>query len=286
MASHRMRLGELLLSLKLVNKKQLEQGLDVQKESPAPLGSILVGLGFISEDQLLNALAAQMGVSPWRLDEQPARLTAIARLPHNVARTYQVLPVDIRGDLLVLGMRNPLDVDAIDLVHNMTRMRIDPVLVDSDRLVRAIEEAYGKYKVDSTNVDKLVMEAINDFSPERPVEKVNEADAKDAESSPVISLVNQIISDAIRLGASDIHVEPRGKKVEVRFRVDGDLRKVREIPTAILPMLTTRLKIMAELDIVEFRMPQDGRFGIEIDGRAVDLRMSVLPNHHGQRIVL
>src|SRR5687768_16260486 len=98
MASHRMRLGELLISLKLVSKKQLEQGLEVQKSAPAPLGSILVGLNFITEDQLLNALAAQMGVSPWRLDEQPCRPAAIARVAHNIARTYQVLPVEIRGD--------------------------------------------------------------------------------------------------------------------------------------------------------------------------------------------
>lgn len=279
-----MRLGELLISLKLVSKKQLEQGLEVQKTSPAPLGSILVGLNFITEDQLLNALAAQMGVSPWRLDEQPSRPAAIARVAHNIARTYQVLPVEIRGDLLILAMRNPLDVDAIDLVHNMTGMRIEPVLVDSDRLVKAIEDAYGVQKLDASNVDKLVMEAINDFSPESP--KVSASDVKDADSKPVVSLVNQLIGDAIRLGASDIHIEPRGKKVEVRYRVDGDLRKVREVPIAILPMLTTRMKIMAELDIVEFRMPQDGRFNVQLDGREVDLRMSVLPNHHGQRIVL
>ncbi len=286
MASHRMRLGELLLSLRLVNKKQLEQGLEVQKSNPAPLGSILVGLGFITEDQLLNALAAQMGVSPWRLDEQPPKLSAIARVSYSVARTYQVLPVEIRGDLLILAMRNPLDVDAIDLVHNMTGMRIEPVLVDSDRLVRCIEENYASARIESTNVDKLVMEAINDFTPEAMADKGSDLDAKDPNSKPVVTLVNQIIGDAIRLGASDIHVEPRGKKVDVRFRVDGDLRKVREIPIAILPMLTTRLKIMAELDIVEFRLPQDGRFGVQIEGREVDLRVSVLPNHHGQRIVL
>lgn len=286
MASHRMRLGELLISLRLVTKKQLEQGLEIQKETPAPLGSILVSLGFISEDQLLNALAAQMGVSPWRLDEQPPRNTAIARVPQHIARTYQALPVEIRGDLLVLAMRNPLDVDAIDLIHNMTGMRIEPVLVDSDRLVKAIEEAYGAMRVDNTNVDKLVMEAINEFNPDNKNSKTSEADAKATDNSPVISLVNQIIGDAIRMGASDIHVEPRGKKADVRYRIDGDLKKIREIPMAILPMLTTRVKIMAELDIVEFRVPQDGRFSVDVDGREVDIRMSVLPNKHGQRLVL
>jgi type IV pilus assembly protein PilB len=286
MATHRMRLGELLLSLKLVSKKQLDRGLELQKESPAPLGSILVGLGYITEDQLLNALAAQMGVSPWRLDEQPPKNAAVARVPSHIARTYQVLPVDIRGDLMLLGMRNPLDVDAIDLIHNMTSMRIEPVLVDSDRLVRSIEDAYSSVRPEPTSMDKLIMEAINDFNPDAPVVRTSSVDTKEADSKPVVTLVNNIIGDAIRLGASDIHIEPRGKRVDVRYRVDGDLRRVREIPLAILPMLTTRMKIMAELDIVEFRIPQDGRFSVKIDDREVDIRMSVLPNHHGQRVVL
>lgn len=282
-----MRLGELLMSLKLINTKQLQQGLELQRDSRAPLGSILVGLGYITEDQLLNALAAQMGVSPWRLDEQPPRNTAVARVPHNVARTYQLLPVDIRGDLLVVAMRNPMDVDAIDLVHNMTSMRIEPVLVDSDRLTNAIESAYAGFSgasTGATNMDKLVMEAINDFGTD--TKKVAVTDEKDADSKPVVGLVNQIIGDAIRMGASDIHIEPRGKKVDVRYRVDGDLRRVRDIPLSILPALTTRMKIMAELDIVEFRVPQDGRFGVKVDNREIDIRMSVLPNQHGQRIVL
>ena len=285
MASHRMRLGELLTSLRLVTPKQLEQGLEVQKSSPAPLGTILVGLGYLSEDQLLNALAAQYGVAPWRLSDRPPAASIIAKVSPEVARTYQILPVDTRGDLLVLAMRNPMDVDAIDLAHNMSGMRIEPVLADSERLVRAIDTAYGSpVRVGGANVDKLVMDAINDSSG-APAEIVTESD-KDIDSKPVVSLVNQIIQDAIRLGASDVHMEPRGKKVDVRYRVDGDLRLVREVQIAILPMLTTRLKIMAELDIVEFRLPQDGRFSVQIDGREVDLRMSVLPNRHGQRIVL
>jgi type IV pilus assembly protein PilB len=286
MASHRMRLGDLLLSLKLVDRKQLEQGMEVQKSSPAPLGTILVGLGFLTEDQLLSALASQMGVSPWRLANAPPNPQAVARVSATVARSYQVLPVDVRGDLLVLAMRNPLDVDAIDLVYNLTSMRIEPVLVDPDRLVQAIDAAYGLARTESPSVDRLVMEAINDFDPESVEDQHYSANEKDADSKPVVSLVNQIVSEAIRAGASDVHIEPRGKRVEVRYRVDGDLRKVREIPAAILPMLTTRLKIMAELDIVEFRLPQDGRIGMKIDNRVVDLRMSVLPNHHGQRIVL
>jgi len=278
-----MRLGELLCSLKLISRQQLEQALEVQKASPAPLGTIVVGLGFVSEDQLLNALAAQYGVAPYRLLEQPPSATILAKISPEVARTYQVLPVEIRGSLLLLAMRNPLDIDAIDLAHSMSGMRIEPVLADSERLVRSIDMAYGSpMRTSIGSVDKMVMDAIND-SADLPDSDVDE---KDVDSKPVVILVNQIIQEAVRMGASDIHLEPRGRKIDVRYRVDGDLRVVREIPAAILPMLTTRLKIIAELDIVESRMPQDGRFNLQVDGREVDFRMSVLPNKHGQRIVL
>lgn len=284
MTTQRVRLGELLLALKLINENQLEEGLELQRQTPAPLGSILVGLGFLSEDQLLNALAAQMGVSPWRLDQDPARHNAIACLPPHIARRYEVLPVDLRGDLLILAMRNPLDIDAIDFVRNLTHKRVEPVLADAGRLAKGLEEAYSSFRPDAT-MDGLVMQAVNDAGNAALPDPIREADAKDA-SKPVVGLVNQILSDAIQMGASDIHIEPRGKRVEVRFRIDGEARRVREIPTAILPMLTTRLKIMSDLDIVEFRVPQDGRFSMKLHDREIDFRVSVLPNHHGQRIVL
>lgn len=284
MASYRVRLGELLISLRLINKHQLEQGLELQQQSPAPLGSILVGLGFISEDQLLNALAAQMGVSPWRLDEQAVNKAAVGRLTQHMARLYQVLPVDIKGDLLVLAMRNPLDIDAIDLIHNLTNMRIEPVLVDADRLVKAIEEAYSSFRPEA-DLGGLVMQAVNQADASKPADVISESDEKD-QTKPVIGLVNQILTDAITMGASDIHLEPRGKRVDVRFRIDGEIRKVRDFPSTIMPMLTTRIKIMSELDIVEFRVPQDGRFSMKINAREIDFRVSVLPNHHGQRIAL
>jgi type IV pilus assembly protein PilB len=285
MSVYRMRLGELLISLKLIDRRQLDEALELQAQSPAPLGSILVGLGHVSEDQLLNALASQMGVSPWRLDKQPPTITVAARLPVAIARTYQVLPVEIRSDLMILAMRNPLDVDAIDLVRNVTRMRIEPVLVDADRLPRAIEEVYSSGLQSDSVVDRLVMHAVNDAG--TPIERDAPKEPKSATvSKPVVALVNQILADAVAMGASDVHLEPRGDRVDVRFRVDGDVRLIRKLPLSILPMLTTRLKIVAELDIVEFRVPQDGRFTMKLHNREVDFRVSVLPNLHGGRIVL
>ncbi len=286
MATKRKRLGELLVSLRLLSSEQLEQALAAKKDDEAPLGTVLVQLGFISEELLLNALAAQIGVWPWRLEERPPDPKAVKLLPAEISKAHQILPVEIRSDLLVLAMVNPLDIMAIERVRTVTGMRIEPVLADAQRLAKAIDDAHGGGRKRLTeNLDELVEMALKDFN----VSSKSKSQAEtitDADTRPVVGLVNQLIVDAIRAKASDIHIEPRADRVDVRYRIDGQLIKGRDLPSSLLPMLTTRLKIMAEIDIVEFRIPQDGRISVQIDGRNVDLRMSVLPNHYGQRIVL
>src|SRR5579862_2187120 len=238
----------------------------------------------MTEERLLGATAAQMGVSPWHLGDQPPQPEAIRRVPGNICRTYQLLPVEIRADLLVVAMRNPLDLDAIDLVRNVASMRIEPVLVDGDRLMRSIDDVYGA-TVREPDFDDLIENAAGART-NKPRHIGQAVQKMDSDSRPIVNLVNQILTEAIRAGASDVHIEPRHERVDVRYRIDGQMKRVSEIPYNLLPMITTRLKIMAEIDIVEFRVPQDGRVAVLIDGRHVDLRVSVLPNHHGQRIVL
>src|SRR5579862_9757056 len=155
MAQKLTRLRDLLISMKLVTRDELAQAERMQRESPAPIGSILVSLGFLNEERLLSATAAQMGVSPWHLGDQPPQSEAIRRVPGNICRTYQLLPVEVRGDLLVIAMRNPLDLDAIDLVRNVAAMRVEPVLVDGDRLMRAIDENHAAV-VNEGNFDNLI----------------------------------------------------------------------------------------------------------------------------------
>lgn len=284
MSNHRKRLGEVLVSLKLITPFQLAEAVEAQKERAEPLGKVLVQLGYLTEDLLLNALAAQYGVWPWRLDEMPPDPTVARKLPKQACIQHQVLPVAIRGDLLLLGMVDPHNLDAIDLARNVTGMRIEAVLCDSDRLFRNIDMVFSATKSEKQTED-LVDQALKDFRVD--AKSANKAaEISEVDTRPVVGLVNQMLTDAIREGASDVHVEPRADRVDVRFRIDGELRKMREFPSSLLPMFVTRLKIMAELDIVEFRVPQDGRVAVVVDGRNVDLRVSVLPNHHGQRVVL
>lgn len=283
MANHRKRLGESLLSLRLISEKNLTDALAIQKESPNSLGQILVAMGAISEDQLLNVLAAQHGVSPWRLDQHPPSSNALLLIPKELCRRHQILPIREQGDQLVLGMRDPRDIDAIDLARNISGKRIQPVMVDLSRLTAILEATIAATAIQS-DVDDLILKAVGEASGREYFQQ--KADLAERDTRPVIGLVNQILSEAIRAGASDIHIEPRADKIEVRFRVDGDLRPVREMPATIFSMFLTRLKIMSEMDIVENRLPQDGRVTVDIDGRDVDLRVSTLPSHYGQRMVL
>jgi type IV pilus assembly protein PilB len=282
-AADRKRLGEVLVGRRLITEDQLRVAQTAQRESPAPLSAVLISMGMVTEERLLRALAAESGVSVWQLDRDPPKQSAIHRVPEHICRTYQVLPVEVRGDLLLLAMRNTEDLDAIDAVRNVTGMRVEPVLVNEERLAKSIEKSYSIHGASET-LDGFVNQALEEFKPAES--KSNASVMSEVDTRPVVGLVNQIITDAIRFGASDVHIEPRNGRVDLRYRIDGQLQKLREIPDGLMPMLTTRLKIMAELDIVETRLPQDGRITVEIDGRDVDLRVSVLPNYHGQRIVL
>lgn len=277
------RLGELLIAQRLISNEQLDHALEVQRETHETLGAVLVTLGYLDEPLLLKAMAAQKGVRPWDLTTQPPKPYALGRVPENICRTYQVLPVEAQADLLIVAMRNPDDLEALELVRNITGMRIEPVLADEDKLLEVIDQVQNARTVGNA-VGGFVAQAMGELDEDAPIELENlEVDEDDR---PVVALVNTVLTEAIRVGASDVHIEPRGGRVDIRFRVDGEMRKIQEIPARLLPMLIARMKIMAELDIVEFRLPQDGRISVRIDGRVVDIRVAVLPNYHGQRLVM
>jgi type IV pilus assembly protein PilB len=277
--------GRILVSRRLISEAQLSSAVEMLDESSASLGSVLISCGFITEELLVKALAAHMGVPAWDLEKDPPAAAAVSKLSADLCRAHSALPVQVRGDLLLVAMADPGDLSAVEKIRKAAGMRIEPVLAFDQRLERAIEEAHGVLK-HGESLKAHVSKAMANV--ERPSDALHEQHqlTSDEEERPIVTLVNQILKDAIRLRASDVHIEPRTGHVDIRYRVDGQLQKVREIPSSLLAMLTTRLKIMAELDIVESRMPQDGRVAVNIDGRLVDLRVSVLPNHHGQRIVL
>ncbi|MCE9557927.1 MAG: Flp pilus assembly complex ATPase component TadA [Armatimonadetes bacterium] len=281
----RKKLGEILLANRLITASQLEEALTVQKDTKQPLGAILISLGFVSEQLLLQVLAAQQGVGAWHIEKDPPTQDAMAMLPISICAQYQMIPVQVRGDLLLVAMRDPGDLDAIDFARNVTHMRVESVLAEEHKLAAFIERMEREGRESMVIGDKVDL-ALNSVVDRTMVSKREDVELAEEDTRPVVALVNQILTDAIRMGSSDIHFEPRTSCVELRFRVDGELVKVREIPDELQGMLTTRIKIMADLDIVESRLPQNGRISVKIDGRQVDLRVSTLPNIHGQRIVL
>lgn len=284
------RIGEALVALRLVTREQLASAKERQSKEKLGLAATLVATGLITEERLLSALAAHLGVRPWRLDEQPPDARARRALNPDLCRKHWIIPVLLNGDLLTVGMVQPQDTAVVELVRDITGHRVEAVLVEPSALLRALDAVDGGSRASGpgldqqlASLDNLIEAALEGKSTAR---REGPALLTEADTRPVVGLVNQILSEAIRRQASDIHLEPRADRIEVRYRIDGQLLLARTLPADLHPMLATRLKIMAEMDIVEWRVPQDGRMSVHIDGREVDLRVSMLPNYYGQRLVL
>jgi type IV pilus assembly protein PilB len=281
------KVGELLKELGLISEADLKQALAQQQVKKGPLGQILVEMGLITDRLLLKVLAAQKDVIPWFFDKE-LESDLLNILQPDFCRRAQVLVVARNGENLILAMRNPADMDAIDHVTSVTGRKVEAALANDAELASKIEEAYSRdSRSHKAHVDALVQEAIKfaDFKPVS-IDDSKSLQTLEQETRPVTGIVNKIISDGIQMGASDIHIEPTARCLQVRYRMDGRLHKVSEIPKELNPMIAARVKIMAELDPVEWRVPQDGRIGIAIEGRPIDLRISVLPTFYGGRITM
>ncbi|MCU0316872.1 MAG: Flp pilus assembly complex ATPase component TadA [Fimbriimonadaceae bacterium] len=274
------RLGLLLLENKLITKRELEKALRNQTKTGQRLGQILIEQGSLTEKRLLQVISAQKGISPWSLETDHPTQEALECLSNDFCRKHQVLPVALRGDLLLLAIASPDDHSAIEAARIESGKRVEPVLADPGRISSWLRD---ERETSSPALDRFVNKAVETSSPVTVKVTTNLADE---ETRPVVGLVNHILQDAIRLRASDVHIEPQSDKAEIRYRLDGELVKVRNIPHSILPMVTTRIKIMAEIDIVEYRIPQDGRITVVQGKKTIDIRVSVLPTVHGQRLVL
>ncbi|HVS02256.1 MAG TPA: type IV-A pilus assembly ATPase PilB [Thermoanaerobaculia bacterium] len=287
------KLGDLLVSTGAINKDQLQNALDLQKKEGGRIGSNVVKLGFVSEDKLTELLSKHFGVPSVNLDRVEVDEAIIKIIPADVARKYTILPISKAGAKLTIAMLDPTNVFAMDDIKFMTGYNVEPVVAAETALREAIERYYG-----STHAIELkkVMEdlAEEDDTDLEVLEEDEELDLaaleQESEEAPVVRLVNIILTDAIKRGASDIHVEPYEKDLRVRYRIDGLLYEMMHPPLRLREAITSRLKIMAKLDIAEKRLPQDGRIKIKtrISGRVKDLdyRVSVLPTIFGEKIVM
>jgi len=270
----RERLGELLVSAGLITAEQLSEVLDLQLKDGGKLGEVLVNQLILTEDDIAQALAKQKDLQHVNLTGYKVDRAAVNLLPERMAMKRLAIPIGFDGDLLILAMADPLDVEAIDDVEMRTGMRVVPVVASRSQVIYAID----KY-VTSADAFQDVVETSLDA-------EVEVSDVVTGDDVPIVRLVNQLLREAVRDGASDIHIEPDGKKVRVRYRVDGVLHEVMTLPGASRAGVTSRLKIMAEMDIAERRRPQDGRIAVKVDDRPVDIRVASLPTPHGEALVL
>jgi type IV pilus assembly protein PilB len=288
------RLGDLLVKEKVINPEQLEQALKVQKESGTRLGSILVKLGFLSDEDVTNFLSRQYGVPAINLNFFEIDSSVVKLIPYETAKRYQILPLSRVGASLTIAMVDPTNVFAMDDIKFMTGFNIEPVVASESSILEGIEKAYGQG--DQQEDLESVMAAMSDGG-EADVElQSEEAEMglseleKAADEAPIVKLVNMVLTDAVKRGASDIHVEPYEKEYRVRFRIDGMLQTIMSPPTKLKDAITSRIKIMAKLDISEKRLPQDGRIMLKVNlgGRKkqLDYRVSTLPTLWGEKIVM
>jgi type IV pilus assembly protein PilB len=286
------RLGDLLIREGLIDSEQLARALQEQKGSNDKLGSILVKLKFVTEEKLVAFLSRQYGIQSITLTQLDIDPDVLKLVPEQLARKYEILPVKRQGNQLTLAMGEPTNVFALDDVAFMTNLQVIPVVASQAAIRQAIDRAYDS---GGGGLAEIVSEMEGAASEVELVEGNEEALAskidifelkESADEAPVVRLINMILVDAIRRGASDIHLEPYEKVFRVRFRVDGVLYEIMTPPKRIEAALTSRVKIMSNLDIAERRLPQDGRIKLRFNQREIDFRVSTLPTIFGEKTVM
>src|SRR3989454_8459840 len=290
------KLGEMLIKAGLLTPQKLQEALEYQKTNGGKLGLNLVKLGFVKEEDITRVLSQQYGVPAINLTKVEVDDTVVKLIPSEVAQKYLIMPVSRTGATLTIAMVDPTNVFAMDDIKFMTGYNVEPVVASEVAIKEAIDRYYGS--IHALELKKVMDEmAQEDQDQSQNLELLEEEQEVDlakleaaTEEAPVVRLVNLILTDSIKRGASDIHIEPYEKDFRVRFRIDGVLYEIMQPPMKLRDAITSRLKIMAKLDISEKRLPQDGRIKIKMKlqgkNREMDYRVSVLPTLFGEKIVL
>ncbi len=287
------KFGETLVKGGQISELQLQEALALQKEQGGRLGTNLVKLGHMTERTLVEALSKHFGVPSVELNSMEIDESVIKIIPADIARKYTILPVSKAGATVTVAMIDPTNVFAMDDVKFMTGYKVEPVVASETSIRSSIDKFYGS--AHSIELKKVMEGLTEETSGELEVlDEEEDLDLatleEESEQAPVVKLVNIVLSDAIKRGASDIHIEPYEKEYRVRYRIDGILYEMMHPPIKLKEAITSRIKIMAKLDIAEKRLPQDGRIKIKtkVSGRVKDLdfRVSVLPTLFGEKIVM
>jgi type IV pilus assembly protein PilB len=296
------RIGELLLKEKRITPEQLQEALNYQRQHGGKLGFNLVRLGFVRDEEITAILSKQYGVPSIDLGQFEIDPTVIKLIPGETAQKYQIVPLSRAGATLTIAMTDPTNVFAMDDIKFMTGYNVEPVVASETAVLEALQAYYSKptngsdgqasaLEVASRALEEMPSESEEGVEVIDDIEEISvETLIKQGEEAPIIKMVNVILMSAIQKGASDIHIEPYEKELRIRYRIDGILYTVMQPPMKFRDAMTSRIKIMAKLDIAEKRLPQDGRIKIRFQDNGattdIDFRVSCLPTLFGEKIVM
>ncbi len=280
-------IGQILKGMGLITELDIQEALQEQKSKGGALGRILSDKGLVTDADLRVAIAKQAGMDPIDLDEVTVTSDLLDLVPAHVAETYQVVPVEFDGKVLTLALADPQNISALDDMKFMLNVEVKGALSDPE----SVERAMKKYYSDRTesmesllgSMDQGDIEVLDDSR--HDMMDMDQLE-QDVNAAPVVKLLNMVLLSAIKDRASDIHLEPFEKEFKIRYRVDGVLYEMMPPPIQLARAVISRVKVMANLDIAETRLPQDGRIELNISGRPVDLRVSTLPTMYGESVVM
>lgn len=278
--SSRKKLGELLIEAGCVTQEQVEKALEMQKETGLKLGEILIKENYVSEEQILKVIQFQLGIEYIDIRKVYIDEETVKMIPEETCRKYCVIPIEVLNGELVIAMNDPLNYYAIDDIKLCIPLPVKPVISSEPDIINAIEKFFGKQTAER---------AVQEFEKEYVFNDVKTDElehSKEIDNAPIVKYVNTIIENSIRNNASDIHIEPEDDDIRVRIRVDGILSEIMSSPLNMLNAILTRIKVMADMNVAEKRVPQDGRIAFKIDGKNIDLRVSTIPTKYGEKVVM
>jgi len=274
------KLGELLLYNGKITKEQLDKALEKQRQSHKKIGEILVEEGYVTDKDIIEVLEFQLGFPHVDLNTFVINPEVISLVPEHIARRYDLIPVDKKGDLLIVAMADPLNIYAIDDLKLYTKYDIQPVISTRESIIKNIDKFYRQ-----RTTEKVIKEFVESYD-EDDAEDYEDQEQLEVANAPIVRLINSTIQQAVDMKASDIHIEPYMDYIRVRFRIDGDLQDIMKLSKNILSALVTRIKIIGKMNIAEKRVPQDGRVEFNLNNKEIDIRISTIPTIHGEKIVL
>ena len=283
----RRKLGELLIETGLLSIGKLKEALQVQKESGKRLGQILIDMKLISEEEIAFAVAMQLKIPYVDLTNYEIQGKVKEIIPEEVARKFICIPIGLNHNILDVAMADPLDLNMMKDLQFITGYKIQPVISTHVQIMNVLQEHYHPEKTISEVADEIGSEELMEFMPEKEEPDEEEIDrAGDIKDSPFVKMVDLVIKNAIKKGASDVHIEAQENQVRVRNRIDGVLQDSIKLPKWTQPIIISRIKVLGGMDIAEKRLPQDGRIKVRAKNVSVDLRVSTLPTYYGEKAVI